>query len=232
MSPHTPGKTRDPQAWAGLMRTLAEPALTGTPLLGVEDANEDAIDRFIADFRDEAGVRRAVDEPLLRSMTGRRGCAPAAAATARRDVRLWWALVDDDITARDKPESGKGPLLDDAERLAIEVRTEAELGALHALSHAASRAGLLDADANPIWARCRSAAEYHIAELQPDNATNHPWAAGVFLAIWCMEGDSAALVHGETLLHGCQTNLGRADRFSACLLLDGSRWLGALALSR
>jgi hypothetical protein len=66
------------------------------------------------------------------------------------------------------------------------------------------------------------AAEYLIAEVQPDNATNHPFALAAFLAL-AHAGNFEAMLYAQTLLHNCQVQLGRPDAFSAALLLHAAR---------
>ncbi len=97
----------------------------------------------------------------------------------------------------------------------IEVWTETELSGLHALWwHArADRSGglmrVIDA-----------AVEWHLEHTQPDNATNHPWAAHVFLLDWIKKGREESRMFAETLVHNCQVTYGRPDALSAWILLD------------
>ena len=227
-----PQPSRDPLFWAESLRRAAVPALVGTPL---DPNRNEVLDptqmvEFVRGFADERGARRAVDTPLLSWLLG---IDPPASDDGEDqpdrpvtgDVRLWQALGDERIEPMALVAGGYGPLLPAERGIAIEAWTEAELAALHALSHhAAVESAALDGER---WARCRSAADYHIAELQPDNATNHPWAAGVFLWLWCIDGAHEARMHGETLLHNCLAGSGVPDRFSACVLLDAARWLDA-----
>ena len=110
---------------------------------------------------------------------------------------------------------GSGPLTPDFTRLTIEVATETELASLHALSHAGELAR----------ARVDSASDWIVQNLQPDNATNHPWAGHVFLNRAFETGSVEHRLYAETLLHNCIVSLGRADRFSALILLDSGRSL-------
>ncbi len=68
-----------------------------------------------------------------------------------------------------------------------------------------------------------------LRELQPDNATNHPWAIHVFVRLARSAPDpserDAALIHAQTQLHSCQVAMGRPDRLSACILLHAARSL-------
>ncbi|MEM1329676.1 MAG: hypothetical protein AAGG07_03850 [Planctomycetota bacterium] len=219
-----PPPSRDPADWAARLRAIAAPELSGTPL---GDPPQGDAGVFAEGFADERGDRRAVDAPLLAHMLGLPGSGQVAGPTG--DVRLWSALgvesPDPLSMVAPRSEADPSPLLPDEKGIAIEAWTESELCALHALAHHASRAN--STMSGRLWERCRDAASYHMAELQPDNATNHPWSIGVFLWIWCDEGLHEARLHGETLLHNCIAGSARADRFSACVLLDAARWLDA-----
>jgi hypothetical protein len=61
-------------------------------------------------------------------------------------------------------------------------------------------------------------------ELQPDNATNRPWAVAAF-AEMAVEGDGDAELYADTLLHNCRVTLGRPGLLSTILLLDARRSL-------
>ena len=207
-------------AWAAHLRSLAEPVLTGTPLL---DPSGDA-ETFIASFIDEAGHRRAVDRPLLAWMLGLAPGEPAKPPTL--DEPLWWRLAAGDPAWSDLVRPGEGPLLLELadESVGIEVRTEAELSAVHALH----RLGRLHNDQAAVE-RAFDAARWHTETLQPDNATNHPWGVHAFLELAISSADAAlagaARSHAGTLLHNAMVALGRPDRFGAVLLLDAARAL-------
>ena len=123
--------------------------------------------------------------------------------------------------------STTGPLCPGLHGQGIESWTEAELASLHALwwlwRVSPTRAGR-----EALATRGRSHRDWLIEEIQPDNATNRPWALGAFIAWGCegnMEGeggDGELLAHhyAQTLLHNCQVQQGRPDRFSTVLLLD------------
>ena len=145
------------------------------------------------------------------------------------DEALWKAAVDpsvqpDDIDALIDPE---GPIHRQLESQAIELWTERELGALHALWRLA-----LDR-ACPRWRdRAVDAARWHLENTQPDNATNHPWAIQVFLDLWSADPDSdeglCARLYAETLLHNCQTQSAKPDPLSALILLDAANGMELL----
>jgi len=198
----------------------------------------------LAGFADEMGNRRPVDRPLVARVWG--VSAGAMPADARDDERLWWALHDatlgvDEVyaeaflkrtlKARNSAGREEAWLLDCpvlARRAGtIEVFTQSQLSALHAawdLSVARGRGDLRVA--------CLHACEWFIENLQPDNATNHPWAAQVFVmkAATCTGAEQqelrgSALMYAQTLLHNCRVHLGRPDRFSAAVLVDAGRAL-------
>ena len=68
-----------------------------------------------------------------------------------------------------------------------------------------------------------SAAEWHVQTLQPDNATNRPWAAHVFALLATRTGDPAATLHAQTLAHNCRVATGVPDRVSSLGLADAAR---------
>ncbi|MCL4742177.1 MAG: hypothetical protein KJZ54_08235 [Phycisphaerales bacterium] len=174
--------------------------------------------RAIADFRDELGHRRATDAPLLARLLGvRLGAAPDG---LHPDAAIWWALHDRSLDPALLIEPADGPLVPSLRRLGMEVWSEGELAALHALSWHATRSEGCD-----LSARVESAARWHLAELQPDNATNRPWAVHVFADLANRTGDANARAHVGTLVHNSIVSLGRPDRLSAAILLDAADWL-------
>lgn len=188
-------------------------------------ATPDAALTLIANFRDERGHRRLVDAPLLHHMLGipphtlpPRGSSPRVSL----DAELWWGLHDPTFDPRSVLKTGTGSLTGDDSAAAIETATQCELASLHALWHHAAR----DRSLIP---RVISAAEWLIASLQPDNATNHPWATQVFF--WLeVQGNIDAGLYAQTLVHNAMVSLGRPELFGAVLLLDASRALAESAL--
>lgn len=220
-------------AWIDALRTLAAPPLAGTPLAHLAESPSDAqtdhhgpdpapIQGFIDGFADEMGHRRRVDRPLLAWLLGvSPGDPPERPAP---DEALWWALHESGSDPRGLLRAESGPLLGADSDLGIEVSTEQELAALHAAWWLTRR----DSDAQ-LRDRIRSAAEWHVRTLQPDNATNHPWAVHVFLDLAANGGAQAidAEMHARTLVHNSMMMQGRPGRFAACLLLDAARALEA-----
>jgi hypothetical protein len=134
----------------------------------------------------------------------------ARPGTSSPDLELWRAALG---LARLEVPGGDGPLHPWSGTGAIEVWTEEELSALHALwrlarlrSHAGARA------------RALSAARWHLEHTQPDNATNRPWALHVFL----IEGSAEARAYAGTLLHNALAMEGRATALSAWILMDAA----------
>jgi hypothetical protein len=181
--------------------------------------------QVIASFEDEAGFRPLVAGWLLAWMfrsridtvDARRAMEPAA-ITGQADCALWCSLASGYVAPVHQALAAgdTAPLLRLHPETSIEVRTESELSALHALWHLAGEAKDTD-----LRARCLRAARWHVDTLQPDNATNHPWAIHVF-AVLGAAGDTEASLYAQTLLHNAQVSLGRPDRLSAVILLDAA----------
>lgn len=214
------------QAWATRLHAAAQ----RSPILGRLSPTD------IDHFADESGNRRAVDRPILcRHLSVSPGPTPARVIERRDDVTLWWALFDPQID----PETLISPVANltrDTITLAapvislpadtIEVFTQAQLSALHALWHLAA------ARSRTAWRdRCLAAAAWFIENLQPDNATNHPWAIHVFITLAAENPVLApnAMLYAQTLLHNSQVHLGYPDAFSALLLADAAAALKSQA---
>lgn len=194
----------------------------GVGILWQSDATPDERSAFVRDFRDELGHRARVAGAFLSAALGVRP-AERNAGTTDLDDRLWRAACDRDAEVR-FADAGGGALDPGLAEVAIESRTETELSAMHALY----RIGIDRGDAGLVE-RALAAARWHVAELQPDNGTNHPWGIHVFVVLAARRGDpgesGAALMHAQTLLHNCQVQQGRPDRLSACVLWDAARML-------
>lgn len=219
-SDQTTSHAAERRQWAAHLRSLAEPVLAGTGLVEGDPAAAGLLDTF----RDEAGHHRHVDRPLLAWILSIHPGEPEQTPTL--DEPLWWRLASGEPNWTDLVRPGDGPLLLDPEdeSVGVEVRTEAELSAVHALH----RLGQHHRDTAAID-RAFAAARWHTDVLQPDNATNHPWGIHAFLELAISAADpavaGAARAHAGTLLHNAMVALGHPDRFSALLLLDSARAL-------
>ncbi|MCW5765088.1 MAG: hypothetical protein KIT68_03820 [Phycisphaeraceae bacterium] len=203
-----------PAHWAAELRRIAAPVLDPLPPLSAST---------IAAFRDDSGHARPADPWFLAHRARRCGVAlspasiPQPPPDAPPDVALWAAI------ALDLPPpiafDERGPLFAQGDT-ALEVYTESLLSAMHALHWLARR----DRDGR-LLARNWLAARWFAEHLQPDNATNHPWAVHVFFAAAWHGVSSACRPLAETLLHNCQVALGRPDRLSAHILADAAEAL-------
>lgn len=152
------------------------------------------------------------------------------------DVLLWRALTNDRVDAmsvlnagaadgaagsRDRTDAG-ALFGQQRGRVPLEVWTERELSCVHALGWLASGRGAGSDRSGSLKPRLDAAMAWHIDNLQPDNATNHPWAVHLFLAWGLKAGEASATLYAEALLHNCQVNQGRPDAFSAHVLLDAA----------
>jgi hypothetical protein len=135
------------------------------------------------------------------------------------DLRLWRAAVAPSVAEVDVP-AGEGPLSPWDQSVAIEVWTEEELSAMHALARLARRSGSAMA-----LARLHAAVRWHVEHTQPDNGTNRPWSLHAFL----MEGSPEARAYAGTLLHNAQALQGRPAPLSAWILMDSAAELALAA---
>ena len=165
----------DPAHWAENLRSMAQRVLASDP---IDPAAPEPLRRaFVETFRDEMMARPSMVTPLLGDLLELTPGQPPAHSGG--DDAIWWALHTGEAPAGISRRELSGPLLHDPEdQTSIEVRTERELSALHALSEIAIRTR----DAS-LARRCADAACWHLRELQPDNATNHPWAIQAFIRL-------------------------------------------------
>ena len=194
-------------AWSNRLRHAA-----GDIQFGGED---------LATFRDSAGHRRRTDPYLLAhafKLDPSLVRVDEAAISQEPWLDMWATLLD---PSRDASISraGSGPLFPHLHSRAIEVWTEGELAGVHALWWLALRDPTLAA-------RARSAATWLIAELQPDNATQRPWAIHAFVQL-AAEGDVEADMYAQTLLLNAMAGRDKPDTFSAAILLDCANYLDA-----
>lgn len=201
--------------WGERLLGEARLALVGTPWAFLFHQDGTPPGR-LPEFADESGNRRAIDPLLLAWL--RRSPPPIVSNPQSTDLKLWNSLVRGQTGSMLQAVAPAGvPLCPEFANLAIEVATETELASLHALSHAG----------NAARSRVDAASDWIVHNIQPDNATNHPWAVHVFLQRALESGSVEHRLYAETLLHNCVVSLGRADRFSALVLLDSGRTLKA-----
>lgn len=179
-------------------------------------------------FADELGHRRRIDGFLIAALTGIGAPQPPSASDVEVSGELaLWRLA---LGAAGEPESilrlqPTESLLSHAPSTSIEVLTEAELAALHALWTVARLRRRED-----LVIRCFAAAEWHLHELQPDNATHLPWAIHVFIMLALTRNRADGLLDAETRLHNALTGAGggRPDARSAMILEHAARELDFL----
>lgn len=200
--------------WAERLRSLAVPLLS-RPEISDLRSNPAA-------FTDELGSRRSVDPYLVSAVLGEPGSLAPSAQGLAGDTSLWAALAAGAglPQAAILPGPG-GPLLRHREGESIEVLTESELCALHALSSFARRDNRQD-----LHRRCLDAVDWHLAELQPDNATNLPWAIHVFV----LRDTPESLLDAQTRLHNSLTGRGQPDLRSAFILAHAAMELERVPL--
>lgn len=152
--------------------------------------------------------------PVLLVQGGRSGSVPEEVrlhALRYPDLALWWALADASFVPEWSVGDGDGPLFEQDAFTAIEVWTETELAALHALSHR-----------KEMRERVQRAVGWHVERTQPDNATNRPWAVHAFVEHGSPEADHFA----QTLVSNCIVQSAQPDVLSALILKDAARLLG------
>ncbi|MBS0197078.1 MAG: hypothetical protein JSR77_09990 [Planctomycetes bacterium] len=218
--------TRTRSDWSALFKEAALLNLEKTPCMRRWGLPE--LELFVMSFRDDSGNRRDVDEPFLRHLLE----APLAIPGKRGgpDASLWWGVqampLRENPPALEAISSGQGatgPLVEPLRQFGVEVWHEGELCALHALSW-------LTRGRDELGMRVRSAAAWMMDEVQPDNATNRPWAIHVFAGL-ATEGDSQADLYAQTLFHNAIVGRERPDVLSAMILLDAAGWLERAAES-
>lgn len=200
--------------WSDHLAALSLPSLSDLPSLPGASAAQRA--GYARAFRDTTGGTREVDVPLLARLL--EFVPDSATRSQRPEVLLWWALHDRSIDPMSLVPRVSGPLVPDRHQEGIEAWTEAELCALHALTHLA-----LDRGAPELRQRCVSAVRWHLAEVQPDNATNRPWAVHAF--VLASRELPEAMMHAGTLVHNSMVGRHHPERLSAVLLLDASKAL-------
>jgi hypothetical protein len=192
------------EPWIYRLRAAVGP----DPLAGIDPAA----------FADENGNRRGIDRPLLAWLLHL-----SSPPTQGRglDLALWQALAND--APVDVQLAPNGPLQDAAApgrgELAIEVWTECELAAIQALWTLGVQRREPD-----LTRRAEAAARWCVEELQPDNATAHPWAVNAFVSL-SARGEIEADLYAQTLLHNARVGTGHPGRFASIVLLASLRSL-------
>lgn len=212
------GSASERVRWIERLRLVSAPVLGSTPIM--QGASDEAKAAFIDSFSDEAGHRRHIDAPLLSWMLGVNRRALILNRTPPPDEETWWRLAAGEAWVPPAWLHKRGALTSEGVRAPIEAWTQTELSVLDGLWRIAHR------DGNGLLTeRCLEASAWFIAEVQPDNATGHPWGIGVFLERWLRLGDVDARMYAEVQLNNCMVNRGVPDRFSACILVAGARSL-------
>ncbi|MBL9150315.1 MAG: hypothetical protein JNM94_16625 [Phycisphaerae bacterium] len=144
------------------------------------------------------------------------------------ESRLWRAILGSaPVDAFGLDLDGDGPLWASTDWTAIEVWTEAELCGLHALARRAREVWSRpapSAESVRVHARLARALRWHLANTQPDNATNRPWALHAFLL--ALPGDAEAELYAGTLLHNAQASgLPAGDPIVRWIVADAAREL-------
>ena len=207
-------------AWADRLRRIARPVLAGTPL--VSPATPDEKRRFVENFEDEEGHRRIWDGFLLGWMLGVK-----VEPVGEPWLWSWERLACEDRKAEGSaPPRAHPPHFALADAWTLEQETEKELAGLHAWWWLERTQANPPPNPLPPGGGLETAAAWVMANIQPDNATGHPWAIQVFLEH--AAHDASARHYAETMLHNCMVHRGAPDRLSAIILLDAARGLDSL----
>ena len=152
---------------------------------------------------------------------------PTLLSGARGEQRLWRLCTGSTPGVEVFPEirsvlgDRSGALLATDGFLAIEVWTECELAALHALTRFARDPNAEIAAFSA--ARVAQAVRWHLEHTQPDNATNRPWAIHAFLL--AEDGTGEPTAYAGTLLNNMSATEARAEPLSRWILADAAREL-------
>lgn len=210
-----------PRALSDWLRRLSRDGLGELEWILERPIEAAAGERLMREFADEAGDRRDIDCLVLGQVMGLGVPLDLLGLVRTHRARdpvlgLWLALTDVAEFVTELLRSN-GPLFPHLREGGLEAWTEAELSGVHALSLAGEACA----------PRVRSAAQWLMAEMQPDNGTNRPWAAHVFLDLWLREEHAEARLYAEALVHNCRVTLGVPDRFSAVILASSARAIEA-----
>ena len=165
----------------------------------------------LAEFVREHLNTLPVAQLLARSLNAEVG--PVSPHPRTLDESLWFALTGASPIPPAPPSTTPKPLTGPGPTGTIEVWTETELACVHA-------AWSLGSD----WrAAANASALWLVEHIQPDNATNHPWAVHVFAALGAETNNPELELYAQTLLHNCIVGSGKPDPYSALILLHASR---------
>ena len=203
----------DPASWALLLRRRADDRLSRTAGRPLGPAATRGFAAWRAGNASHPARPPADDTPT-----------PAQSI----DDALWRALCDEsspiDHLFAGGSDANPAPISGPRTGVGIEVWTETELSAMQALWWLARRRG------RPDWGRrlARGVA-WMLEHIQPDNATNRPWAICVFLEHAQRTGDADALLYAETLLHNADLGADLDDPLVAHILADNANAMESLA---
>lgn len=189
------------QVWADRLHRAALATLgSGTP-------------EHLAEFVREHLTTLPVAQLLAHSLGAEVGLV--APCPRSLDESLWSALAGaSPIPPAPAPTTPK-PLAGENPTGTIEVWTETELACVHAAW-----------SLGPEWRIAAYASAFWLVEhIQPDNATNHPWAVHVFAAMGEETHNPELELYAQTLLHNCIVGSGKPDPYSAIILLHASKAL-------
>lgn len=216
------GRPRSPAEWALYLRHLARPVVEGVDL-------DREIKVALGNPYSLAGpllvVARSVQTPRCAHFCCDGRVPKVIRDDPRRypDIYLWWGLSDGSVNVMCAFDvDGDGSIVPQDLYTTIEVWTETELAALHALSNHVVRTAQ---NRDVIRDRIERAVAWHIENTQPDNATNHCWSVNTFLRAGIGAGSAEAMQFAETLVSNCLVQNARPDFLSAWILLDASRFL-------
>lgn len=207
-----------PEEWSARLEAAAAETLGDLPAKLRSDPA--AASAYAAAFEDEQGTARTVDRCVvahaLRTRPAPADDEPPLRAGPWRARRAWLEACGVNAASpedqRELFRPGPGSLVSEPDVAWLEAESEASLAALHAASHLSR--------VEP--RRLAEAARWLMDHVQPDNATNRPWACHVFVRLAERTRDASALLYADTLLHNCRATAGRADLVSAWILVDAA----------
>ena len=195
------------QEWSALLRQVADraPEVDGQTLhLGV-------MERFV---RDALALPPRDDADTLRMKSALISSPDTHANIPQAEVAFWQSRACGKALPPGALDSGQPTLLASTAFDAIEVFTDAELSALHAMWWIVKD----EPATSPAQRRLRQVRDWHLENTQPDNATNRPWAVHVFLEADTPEGR----LYAQTLLHNALALEGRATPLAGAILRDAA----------